>query len=328
MNEDSQSATLQVASLTDVGLVREHNEDSFLVSESQQFFVVADGMGGHAAGEVASAMACETVRQELEASQELFDKYLANPTETARRKIVELLEQSVRQAHHEVFSTGKRDKEKEGMGTTLDVLLILGADAFVGHVGDSRTYLFRDNQPQQLTTDHTMAEVLVIEGKLTEEEALVSPMRTILVNAIGVQQDVGVEWAHVRIEPGDRLLMCSDGLHDYFPKSQELNDVATDGELSDCISKLIDMAKARGGHDNITGILLQVDDVPEFADDGYDATVRVRGAVPNPAQDAKEFGREDTLLSQQVVTPSTESSADEEAIPNRPADDVDTKKLD
>src|ERR1043165_6739205 len=110
-------------------------------------------------------------------------------------------------------------------GTTLDVVLIAGPEAFVAHVGDSRTYLVRDGRSSQITTDHTVAEVLVIEGKLTPEEARLSPLRTILVNAIGVSPDVGVELAHIRLRRADKLLVCSDGLHDYFPMDSELAEL-------------------------------------------------------------------------------------------------------
>jgi serine/threonine protein phosphatase PrpC len=142
------------------------------------------------------------------------------------------------------------------MGTTLDVVLVAGREAFVAHVGDSRTYLIRDGKAAQLTTDHTVAEVLVIEGKLTIEEALVSPYRTVLVNAIGVAADVGVEMAHLQLREADKLLVCSDGLHDYFLVEQEIADMLGADDAETAIAKMIDAAKERGGHDNITGIVV------------------------------------------------------------------------
>jgi hypothetical protein len=149
------------------------------------------------------------------------------------------------------------------MGTTLDVVLVAGPEAFVAHVGDSRTYLIRDGRSSQITTDHTVAEVLVIEGKLTIEEAQVSPLRTILVNAIGVSADVGVEMAHVTLKRGDRLLLCSDGLHDYFPVEEEIAQKMSAPAAGEALKEMVELAKTRGGHDNITGVAVHVAEVVE-----------------------------------------------------------------
>jgi len=151
-------------------------------------------------------------------------------------------------------------------------VLVAGAEAFVAHVGDSRTYLVRDGRSSQITTDHTVAEVLVIEGKLTIEEAQVSPLRTILVNAIGVSADVGVEMAHVTLKRNDRLLLCSDGLHDYFPVEEEIAQRLSTETPGDALAEMVELAKTRGGHDNITGVAVHVVEVFEavpaqFGDD-------------------------------------------------------------
>ncbi len=254
---------LEAVMLTDVGVVRDHNEDSAHIDPLQRFFVVADGMGGHAAGEVASAMAVETVRTTLEGSTSIIEAFAARSTDNARRALVQLLQSAVLAAHQAVYQRGNREADKAGMGTTLDVLLIAGQEAFVAHVGDSRTYLIRDGKAAQLTTDHTVAEVLVIEGKLTIEEALVSPYRTVLVNAIGVAADVGVEMAHLQLRKGDRLLICSDGLHDYFLAEQEIADNLTTGEARIGLGGMVETAKDRGGHDNITGVVVTVVDLGE-----------------------------------------------------------------
>lgn len=257
-SEDQSNIKLRAAMLTDVGVVREHNEDSAHVDTENQFFIVADGMGGHAAGEVASAMAVQTVRETLEGARQQIHGFVAAPTEDARRDLVALLERAVRAAHQAVFERGSRETDKQGMGTTLDVVLVAGPEAFVAHVGDSRTYLIREGQAAQITTDHTVAEVLVIEGKLSVEEAQMSPLRTILVNAIGVAADVGIEMAHVQLREGDVLLVCSDGLHDYFTSEQELADRITQRAPDKALAELINLAKERGGHDNITGIVVHV----------------------------------------------------------------------
>ncbi len=243
---------------TDVGVVRDHNEDSAFVDEEQCFFIVADGMGGHAAGEVASAMAVETVRDALEEARPRLQSFAESPNDDGRKDAVNVLESAVRAAHQAVYERGVQETDKQGMGTTLDVVLVAGPEAFVAHVGDSRTYLVRDGKAAQITTDHTVAEVLVIEGKLSLEEAQISPLRTILVNAIGVAPDVGVEMAHVQLRKDDQLLLCSDGLHDYFPVEQELADKMIGVDPGDALGEMIELAKERGGHDNITGVILEV----------------------------------------------------------------------
>src|SRR3954454_7025310 len=260
--DEASRVTLEAWLVTDVGIVREHNEDSAYMEPASGFFIVADGMGGHAAGEVASAMAVETVRKTLEASRKEIESFKRSPTDVGRRGIVQLLQSAVLSAHQAVFQRGQHEADKAGMGTTLDVVLIAGPEAFVAHVGDSRTYLVRDGRSSQITTDHTVAEVLVIEGKLTIEEAQVSPLRTILVNAIGVSADGGVEMAHVTLKRGDRLLLCSDGLHEHFTEEEIAGKRAGDS-TGEMLKDMIELAKTRGGHDNITGIAVAIKDVAE-----------------------------------------------------------------
>jgi serine/threonine protein phosphatase PrpC len=261
--DEASRVTLEAWLVTDVGVVREHNEDSAYMEPAKGFFIVADGMGGHAAGEVASAMAVDTVRRTLEGARHEIESFKRTPSDAGRRGLVQLLQSAVLSAHQAVFQRGQQEADKAGMGTTLDVVLIAGPEAFVAHVGDSRTYLVRDGRSSQITTDHTVAEVLVIEGKLTIEEAQVSPLRTILVNAIGVSADVGVEMAHVTLKRGDRLLLCSDGLHDYFPAEEEIAQKLSAEAPGDALKDMVELAKTRGGHDNITGVAVQVTEVIE-----------------------------------------------------------------
>jgi serine/threonine protein phosphatase PrpC len=207
-------------------------------------------------------MAVETVREALNESRPRIHAFAQTPSDEGRKELVSILEAAVRQAHQAVYERGAAETDKQGMGTTLDVVLLAGPEAFVAHVGDSRTYLVRDGKAAQITTDHTVAEVLVIEGKLSVEEAQISPLRTILVNAIGVAPDVGVEMAHVKLRKGDQLLLCSDGLHDYFPLEQELADHMTSASPEKSLAEMVDLAKNRGGHDNITGVIVEVLEAP------------------------------------------------------------------
>jgi serine/threonine protein phosphatase PrpC len=278
--DEASRVTLEAWLVTDVGVVREHNEDAAYMEPANGFFIVADGMGGHAAGEVASAMAVDTVRKTLEAARPKIDSFKRAPTDAGRRDLVQLLQSAVLSAHQAVFQRGQLEADKAGMGTTLDVVLIAGPEAFVAHVGDSRTYLVRDGRSSQITTDHTVAEVLVIEGKLTIEEAQVSPLRTILVNAIGVSADVGVEMAHVTLKRGDRMLLCSDGLHDYFPAEEEIAQKLSADAPGDALKDMVELAKTRGGHDNITGVAVQVTEVIEAVPAQLDADLTQPVDVP------------------------------------------------
>ncbi len=281
---------IRAAMQTDIGMVREHNEDSAYVDPENHFFIVADGMGGHAAGEVASAMAVESVQSSLAEAVEQLDEFASTPTDEGRKSTVATLEAAVRTAHQAVYDRGVAEPDKQGMGTTLDVVLVAGSEAFVAHVGDSRTYLIRNGKAAQVTTDHTVAEVLVIEGKLSAEEAQISPLRTILVNAIGVAPDVGVEMAHIQLRKGDKFLVCSDGLHDYFLAEQELAKHILADEPAKALETLVELAKERGGQDNITGVVVEIVDCAPPPDGVPVATTfEVSNGVPAP------ISRDDTM---------------------------------
>jgi len=299
--DEASRVTLEAWLVTDVGIVREHNEDSAYMEPISGFFIVADGMGGHAAGEVASAMAVDT----LEGARLEIDTFKRAPSDAGRRGIVQLLQSAVLSAHQAVFQRGQHEADKAGMGTTLDVVLIAGPEAFVAHVGDSRTYLVRDGRSSQITTDHTVAEVLVIEGKLTIEEAQVSPLRTILVNAIGVSADVGVEMAHVTLKRGDRLLLCSDGLHDYFPIEEEIAQKLSAPAPGDALKDMVELAKTRGGHDNITGVAVEVTEVIEGISGSLDGDLTQPVDLPGGNPFASDEPTETALLEAPAAHPRT-----------------------
>lgn len=264
---------------TDIGLVREVNEDAAFVDTEQRLFIVADGMGGQNAGDVASKMAVEIVRAVVEDVRDLLESFAAGPTASLRERVRIELDRAVRSANTAVFERGKREPDKSGMGSTLDVVLVLAGEAFVAHVGDSRTYLVRDGAAEQLTVDHTVAQGMVDDGAMTEAEARCSPLRSYLSNAIGVSPTVRVEHVHAQLEPADRLLLCSDGLYDYFAKD-ELADwlLSLPAELA--LESIISEACDRGGRDNLTGLVVEID-----ADDGVpqpvvDEATTVANAVP------------------------------------------------
>lgn len=242
---------------TDIGVVRERNEDAVYVDPEGQFFLVADGMGGHQAGHIASAMAIDVMRRHLEAARTEIAALGSAPTEALRAHVSSLVVAAVREAQDLVYARSMNEPATYGMGTTLDVAVVAGAEAIVAHVGDSRTYLFRAGAATQLTRDHTFAQAAVLSGALSPEDALASPMASVLSNAIGVTPDLVVDLTHHRLEPGDRLLLCSDGLYELV-RPDELAGILWASTPAPAVDELIAIARARGGHDNITGLVVEI----------------------------------------------------------------------
>jgi serine/threonine protein phosphatase PrpC len=251
--------SLRAAMRTDQGRVRERNEDSSYVNAAAGVAIVSDGMGGHGHGDVASDIAVDVARTCVEAAARTFARFAAAPSEAARSRVEAALDRAVRHANSAVIERARKDGDKHGMGATLEIVVIAGDEAFIAHVGDSRTYLVRDGVAKLLTEDHTIANVMRRAGSLTEADAAVSPMRSVLSNAIGASAQVAIDLVNVTLRPGDRLLVCSDGLYDYFTLD-ELAAGASMDPPEHALGHLIDQALAGGGHDNITGVLLIAED--------------------------------------------------------------------
>jgi serine/threonine protein phosphatase PrpC len=254
---DPRPLRLRAAMHTDIGVVRERNEDSAYVDAELQLYLLADGLGGHAAGDVASSMAVDLVRQRVEAQREALVAFALAPSDEQRVQIKAALVAAVRDAHRALRQRGLREPDKFRMGTTLEVALVVGRDVFIAHVGDSRIYLVRRGLGSQITRDHTMAQVMVMAGTLTPEEAETSPLAAVVVNAVGIAPEVTVDVVHLELRDGDRLLLCSDGLYEYFTRD-ELAERLTRGAPHQRVAELVELARSRGGHDNITGIVVEV----------------------------------------------------------------------
>jgi serine/threonine protein phosphatase PrpC len=229
---------LVVGARTDVGRVREGNEDSYMVHEP--LFAVADGMGGHQGGEVASKLALDTLKQVAGGERALI--------------------QAVQDANRAVFDRAGRDPGLAGMGTTLTAFLVEGDAVRLAHVGDSRAYLLRDGQLQRITKDHTVVERLVEEGRLTPQEAEIHPQRSILTRAIGVEGDVQVDQGTIEVSPGDRLLLCSDGLTGMVGEEEITRILTERSDPQAAADALIEAANEAGGQDNITAVVIDVAD--------------------------------------------------------------------
>ena len=244
---------------TDVGKVRDHNEDNFLVDKKLALFVVADGMGGHAAGEVASAIAVRTVHEEMKKERELLVAYATQPkvSRPLPRHIVGVLEHAVQKACARIHEEAQNDPAKRGMGTTLSALIVIGQQGFIAHVGDSRIYLMRGGRVQQVTEDHTVYNELIKRGKLSREQIEKVAQKNAITRAVGVYERVEVDTLVVEVLPGDCFCLCSDGLAGYLDGPQELGPLlALEGNAAP--KALIDLANDRGGKDNITALLVKL----------------------------------------------------------------------
>jgi serine/threonine protein phosphatase PrpC/CRP-like cAMP-binding protein len=244
---------------TDVGRVRDHNEDNFLVDKKLNLFVVCDGMGGHAAGEVASSMAARCVRDGLAAERQRLHEFEQGHGGSTRKDVLRTFEAAVQTACATVHEAGLADESKRGMGTTLDALVIIGNRGFIAHVGDARIYLHRQGSVHQLTEDHSLINELLKRGRLTRDQIDKVQYKNAVTRAVGVYESVEVDVFDFDVLPGDRFLLCSDGLHGYLEESElpKLFDEVPEDKLAD---HLIELANERGGKDNITALLVRVPD--------------------------------------------------------------------
>ena len=255
---------LTFAAATDVGRQRTHNEDNFLIDKKLRLFLVADGMGGHAAGEIASSIAVHEIRDAVHDNRDLIERYRVDDPAVQPLEILQILEHAIQAACTTVYNRAQAEPDKRGMGTTASVLLIAGAPdhlrGFIAHVGDSRVYLARQNQCHQLTEDHSLMNELVRRGKLKRDQIENSPykqFKNAVTRAVGVYASVEVDTFDFDILPGDRFLLCSDGLYAYL-EDEAVPQLVSDGDVREAPRRLIDMANAGGGHDNITGVIIRV----------------------------------------------------------------------
>ncbi len=244
---------------TDVGKVRDHNEDNYLVDKKLNLFIVADGMGGHAAGEVASGMAVRTVRDAVAKNRDMIDQFDQGDASITRRDVLNILEFAVQQACHAVHTVSEAEPEKRGMGTTLTALLVAGERGFIAHVGDSRIYMLRDGRVHLLTDDHSVINELIKRGRLKKEDAESSPYKNAVTRAVGVFESVEVDTLDFEVLPGDRFLLASDGLHGYLQEAEIPKLIEQAETDEDPTGGLIEIANRRGGKDNITSVVVALD---------------------------------------------------------------------
>jgi protein phosphatase len=249
--------TVRSYARTDIGRYRQTNEDAHYRNDELGLYIVADGMGGHAAGEVASQEAVDAiygmVKQGITSLGDLDEPM----TEEKARAACRLMEGAIQGATYMVFAISQFEHDKSGMGTTITAALIVGDALVIGQVGDSRIYQVRGMSVQQITEDHTLIAWQVKQGILSPDEARFSPHKNVITRAVGNRDYVQVDTSIVKIEPGDRYLLCSDGLHGYL-HTEEIPDLVDIGG-ENAVRAFIDMANLRGGRDNITAVLVEID---------------------------------------------------------------------
>jgi protein phosphatase len=240
----------RVFGMTDRGRRRENNQDQFVIDEEHGFYAVADGMGGHAAGEVASHIAIEALAESM---RQVDGDSEATEPHDATTRLVRAVHEGNRRICESVLARG----EWRGMGTTIVALLTLGDRAVLGHVGDSRAYLLREGELQRVTDDHSWVGEQVRLGLLTDDEAQRHPMRNIVTRAMGNRNELDVEISEERVQPGDIFLLCSDGLNSMLTDEEIRETLEThrnDPEAS--CHDLVEKANEHGGDDNVTVIVV------------------------------------------------------------------------
>ncbi len=250
--------------LTDVGKKRQHNEDAMLVDSDLGLYVVADGMGGHLAGEVASARATQVVQEHILANRQLLEDLAADPSQAHRAAAASLLEVAVQRACADIYRTAAADVSKRGMGTTFACLVVADSKGIIGHVGDSRVYLVRHGQCHRLTEDHTLVTAQLKAGTISKEQAAQSQYRNVITRAVGIQESVQVDTLIVDLLPGDTFLLCSDGLHGYLADEEIAPLIAATG-FQELPERLVALANERGGRDNITAVVVRMEGDPALA---------------------------------------------------------------
>jgi serine/threonine protein phosphatase PrpC len=263
--------TTEAFGLSDVGKKRPHNEDAMLVDPSLGLYIVADGMGGHAAGEVASDIAAKVVKEQILANRAVLDNLAADPTQARRAAAASLVELAIQRACSELYRIAHADASKRGMGTTFACLLVSDSKGVIGHVGDSRVYLIRDHQCHRLTEDHTLVAAQLKAGTINKDQAAVSQYRNVITRAVGIQESVQVDTLLVDLVPKDVFLLCSDGLHGYVA-DEELVSIVESASAEELPQKLVDIANDRGGRDNITAVVVKVKGDPALAAEGVGDT--------------------------------------------------------
>lgn len=285
---DVSGATLRAehAVGTHTGLMREANEDNYVAVPEQRVFLVADGMGGHVAGQLASEICVQTVAAYFggDRGEELID---LDAFAGLSREALELAE-SLLLANQRIFERSSRNRELAGMGTTAVGVRLIGNRVAVSHAGDSRCYLFRDDDLAQVTVDHSLSNFLLALGREIEARYAEQTMSNVIMRALGLEAEVAVDTKEFLVQPGDRLLLCSDGLSDLVPDEVIASVLGDDTRSRDAaVTELIDLALGAGGRDNVTVMLVDITgNGPALPENSFSETLELPAAeVMGEAED-------------------------------------------
>lgn len=240
---------VKIVAKTDKGIIRENNQDAYAVGEFSDevvWAVVCDGMGGAAGGNIASALAVKVISDKINASycEKMRDSSIKN-----------MLDSSLTAANIEVFDFAEAKPELRGMGTTVVCAIVRDNQAHIAHVGDSRAYIINEGNIHQVTTDHSMVQVLLSEGKITSEEAEHHPNKNIITRAVGVDKSIEIDYEQIDLSDNDILLLCTDGLSNYVT-DKEMIEIMSDGKEYAFAERLVSKANLNGGGDNITVVII------------------------------------------------------------------------
>lgn len=264
---------ISIHGISDVGMSREHNEDSISWDNDLGLVMLADGMGGHNAGEVASEMAVTSIRDAL------LDVLTPEMIATKVIKCPDAVRESVVYANEEIYEQAQNRVECAGMGTTVVLTLFHENHITFANVGDSRIYRIRNGELQQITQDHSLVQEMVDNGYLSEEEAMISTSRNLITRALGISPDVEVDVATEELDEDDIFLLCSDGLTDMVSDPEILETILKcSPNMDDCLKQLVSLANEAGGNDNISIILITLHE--SFSDD--------RGLPPGASQEIED----------------------------------------
>ncbi|SES66188.1 protein phosphatase [Natronincola peptidivorans] len=247
---------MKAAAITDVGRVREINEDNYCIYENGvALYMVADGMGGHKSGEIASSIAIDSIKNHI-------IRYLTDEFEEPAIKGV--IFEAFNRANQEIYDKSANNFDCEGMGTTVTMALIIQGKLFIGHVGDSRAYLLRNSELEQITQDHSLVAELVRNGSITEREALKHPQKNIITRCLGTDESVKADIFSLDFVEGDMLILCTDGLTNFVDKEEIKRAILEKEDCMEGCSYLVSLANQRGGYDNITVVIIK--DQPTIAE--------------------------------------------------------------
>lgn len=242
---------MKVKALTDIGLIRKKNQDAFFLSEKedQPLFIIADGMGGHKGGEVASSDAINIIKKTFVENRDI----LING-----KNIKDVIYKAIKKANKDIYKKSLDFEEYKGMGTTVSLCYIFKDYVFIGHVGDSRIYRIENDNILQVTEDHSLVNELIKKGEITKEEAYNHPQKNMITRAVGTSYDLEIDIEEFKYKKDNKLLLCTDGVFNMLHDYDILEIIKKNVFIADAIDELVNRAKANGGSDNITAMIIQL----------------------------------------------------------------------